>query len=245
MRALEQGNSALIEQVERIEVDRPLDWVVHTSGANVVRASQRAWIHKPSMGFNEVLAEAIGLLVGRCLGVRVPAGAVYIENGAPSWLSEIVEHAKHWNPDLCGSLADPSEIARIYVLDAIIQNEDRHAGNLLLERRPGGLYQAWSIDTADAGINEPESLIESLEPPDPRNHFSAAPLDEQTCEEARETAKRCAVLLSSEGAQACASVACAISACPDWEPAVAEALRYRGQHAPAIVDRYLELLRDQ
>lgn len=243
MRTLEQGDSAFIVRVESVEVDRPLDWVPHTSGANIVRAEGRSWIHKPSMGFNEVLAEAIGFLVGRRLGIRVPAGAVYTENGAPSWLSEVVENTKHWNHDLCGSLADPHEIARIYVLDAIIHNEDRHAGNLLLERYSDGLYRAWSIDTADAGINEPESIIDSLDPPDPRNHFSPVPLDDRTCEEARRVAEGCAALLSSEGARACAMVACAASACPDWEQAVSDALRYRGENAPAIVDPYLELLR--
>lgn len=237
------GVTGGIEQFDAVEPLHPLTWVPHTSEAWIVRAGGRDWVHKPTMGNNEVLAEAVGLLLGAELDVPVPNGAVLREGNNVSWLSQVVEYVVHWNYDLRASLENGDAMARLYVLDAIIHNEDRHSRNLLLQDVGNGLLRMWSIDTADAGIGFPGELIGSDRPPSPRNHLRPTPLDDETCAAALATAKWCSSVLEPSTVQRVASLACAIAACSDRVKDLEQALIYRCRAAPGIVACYLDLLK--
>lgn len=231
-----------IEVFEKIVRLRPVEWVPHTSGAWVVEAGGREWIHKPVMGNNEVLAEAIGLLLGNRLGVDTPPAAVFREGSNVSWMSNIISNVVHWEPAKFASLDNPHSLSAIYVLDAIIKNEDRHARNVLLQELGNSRCRIWSIDTADAFIGTPSDLVGDCSPPRPSNHLRDPPLDAATCADAMQVASAAAALPPS-ALRRDAVTACAISACPDLEQQLAEVLIARCKDARAILNAYLELLR--
>jgi hypothetical protein len=130
----------------------------------------------------------------------------------------------------------------MYVLDAIIKNEDRHARNVLMQSLGNSLYRIWSIDTADAFIGTPSDLVSDRSPPRPSNHLRDPPLDAATYADAMQVAAAAAALPPS-ALRRDAATACAISACPDLDHLLADVLIARCRNARAILDAYLDLLR--
>lgn len=148
-------------------------WAIDSTG--------RQWVRKreADTGFQPLLAEAISYLLARRLGVRQPEGAVYADESGLSWMSErIVAAGEHWEPDMRDLIANPAELAAMFVLDALIVNEDRHRRNLLVQ--PVGdetRLRLWAIDSGNALIGQIDDFIaRGVEPPNPSNHARGLPV---------------------------------------------------------------------
>lgn len=206
--------------------------------------SGRQWVrkHERDTGFQPLLAEALSFLIGRCLQVRQPEGAVYEDVEGWSWMSQrITAGGEHWEPDMRDFICNPNEVAAMFVLDALTLNEDRHRRNMLVQ--PEGdetRLRVWAIDSGNALIGQISDYLErGLDPPSPHNHALGLPiaaLHDAAIASAGRAAHLDANELSSYVAHACLLVK---------EPRSSElaaALIARCRSAPAIVTSYLERL---
>ncbi|PRQ08402.1 hypothetical protein [Enhygromyxa salina] len=203
------------------------------------------WVHKELMGVNQVLAEAVSFLLANRLDLPVPSGGVSRDSsGSPSWLSHLIHAPSHWQPSLFESIEDgPESMGTMYALDALVLNEDRHDGNVLLEHRGEGTRRPWYIDFANAHIGSPVGLLDDRDlVPDPRaSHFRPAPLGDAVVRAATAAAHR-AQALPTECLAADAHEACDAAACPDLENELLMVLRYRCSELGSILPQYLKAL---
>jgi hypothetical protein len=144
--------------------------VPHTNEATYVLdgAGQR-WVAKreADMGCEALLAEALTWLLARQVGVPVPDAAFCDDPSERAWLSAWLPHAKHWSAGLLGPVRNPKEAAAILALDAVVFNEARHGGNLLVVEAAGGASVV-AIDADEARIGHPADLAAmGLVPPQP------------------------------------------------------------------------------
>ena len=121
---------------------------------------RRRWVRKPLMGANGLLAEALGLMLGRELHAPVPNGAV---TGAPNdfeWLSEVLPNIQHWESQHVNFIINYPDVGRLMALDALLLNDDRHAGNLVLQATADNEFErrAWGIDMGNAVVGVPSDF---------------------------------------------------------------------------------------
>lgn len=146
--------------------------VPHTNdAAYAVDARGRHWIAKreAEMGCEALAAEAVTWMLARAVGVPVPDAAFCDDPSERAWLSAWVTDAKHWSAGSAGVIRNPAAAAATLALDAIVFNEARHGGNLLLVPDPEGGSIVVAIDADEALIGHPAELASrGLVPPDPR-----------------------------------------------------------------------------
>jgi hypothetical protein len=136
--------------------------VEHISAADYFKDSLgRPWIRKVNLGWQELLAELIGWLLGKELGVPQPAGAFYKGAGPEmGWLSAEIASPFHWHGSHAHFVQNIDGLGAMLTLDALIHNHDRHAKNILLTstgEEPDVL--AWAIDTGAALVGFPGDFI--------------------------------------------------------------------------------------
>lgn len=154
---------AEIPEIDQVRDVLPVP-VRHTSdGCWAVDAAGHRWFRKreDNIGYQGVLAEATSWLLCRQLGVRTPQGAVVMATGERSWLSAALGLVMHWDPAFRDMISNLDEVAAMLVLDAIVLNEDRHAGNILVE--PGEDetdLRLWAIDFGDALVGQIDDFEE-------------------------------------------------------------------------------------
>ncbi len=107
----------------------------------------------------DLVAEAVGWLLSKELSVRTPEAA-FVTGERLGWASRRVDAIMNWAPDDAG-LCDPVDVARIFVLDALIGNTDRHNDNVLVFDE-GGNAPLWvySIDLGNSRVGHPEGFAE-------------------------------------------------------------------------------------
>jgi hypothetical protein len=114
-----------------------------------VDSSRRRWVRKRvlEMGHEALLAEALGWLLARHLSVPIPDAALAGSGEDASWLSSAVPLVKHWSEAEAMRVRNIRAIGRVLMLDAVLMNGDRHAGNILLAPlKKGDGMTAWAID---------------------------------------------------------------------------------------------------
>lgn len=117
------------------------------------------YVVKRGIHSTDLVAEAVGWLLSRELSVRTPEAA-FVTGERAGWASRLVDAAMNWAPDDAG-LCDPVDVARIFVLDALVGNTDRHNDNVLVFD-VGGDAPLWvySIDLGNSRIGHPEGFAE-------------------------------------------------------------------------------------
>lgn len=144
--------------------------------------SGRKYVVKRRQSDTNMRGEAVGYVLSKALGVRTPRAAVVRGKDSLGWASEVVDHASGWRPD-DASQCDPTDLANIFVLDAILGNSDRHQDNVLVVD-PGGnqMLQVYSIDLANSwlGGGAPDGPIETLDVPERPQFLSG--VDAETLE---------------------------------------------------------------
>jgi len=220
----------------RAEIDLELRGAHHPY---LVRdAAQRWWVRKP-LPARGILAESVGGLLGRLLGVEVPELAISGDDDRCGWLSAFVRDAHHWDRSRMGALANPEGLGRMLALDAIIHNEDRNTENFIFESldEPERFW-CWAIDMESALVGMPRALA-SKGLAAPRPH--ALPADFAIVDGMVETARAAAELArdADDGLiREIVDVAMDAAGTLDRE-VLSEVLLARCRHAPRIVEDYL------
>lgn len=203
--------------------------------------SGRWWVYKrlPPRG---ILAESVGGLLGRLIGVEVPEFAVFDEEDARGWLSALVRDPHHWDRSRVGVLANPDGIGRMLALDAIIHNEDRNTENFIFEvQDEGESFRCWAIDMESALVGMPRALSsKGNQPPQPH----ALPSDFVLLEAMRYAASDAARVAAGASDAAIREIvrgAMDTAGTMDRE-ILSSALLARCRQAPQIVEDYLALV---
>lgn len=217
--------------------------VPHTNEAvYALDAAGRRWVAKreANMGCEAMLAEAVTWLLARRIGAPVPDAAFVDDDGGRSWLSAWVPHAKHWSVATAGVIGNAPEAAAILALDAVVLNEARHAGNVLVVPDGNGGSHVVAIDGDEALIGHPRELaLRGLKSPDPRILAPGFPPPGWRTN-ALAAAARCAAL-SRKDIFADASEACRVAR----EPAVdllTRILIERCANAVALTEAYVDVV---
>jgi hypothetical protein len=130
----------------------------------VVDSSGREWVRKKEIntGFQPLLAEAFGSLFASELGVRVPIPAVQEYGNQKAWLSRRIPLVTHWDETKIPFIENLDELGRILALDALLANEDRHRGNILLQStgQEEDAFEIWSIDMGNALVGFPSDFLD-------------------------------------------------------------------------------------
>lgn len=156
--------------------------VKHGANADyVLDSSGREWVRKKEeeTGFNGLLAEAFGGLMAHELGVPCPDFAVHESAQGSSWLSGLLRDVTHWDVAKLPFVGNFEELGPMLTLDAILINEDRHRGNILLQSvgDKEEELRAWSIDLGNAIVGWPHDFLDAEERvADPRNHAKGLPI---------------------------------------------------------------------
>ena len=152
-------------RIERIPSVVDLGPVPVPNSCDAVYATDgpRRWVRKPLMGANGLLAEALGFMLGRALHAPIPEGAV---TGPPDdlvWLSEVVPNIQHWESQHVNFIINYPEVGRLMALDALLFNDDRHAGNLVLQATDKNAFErrAWGIDMGNALAGVPADFAKA------------------------------------------------------------------------------------
>jgi hypothetical protein len=139
--------------------------VANRSGATYALADRRKWVRKKKLAIGEygMLAEAIGWLWARKLELPVPDAAAFVpgQYEVDCWLSEAVDDVRHWRADKVPVVNSPG-LGGILALDAVLMNDDRHEGNILLEpfvEDGEEAWRAWGIDFGNAKVGLVEEFI--------------------------------------------------------------------------------------
>jgi hypothetical protein len=201
-------------------------------------ALQRWWVLKP-LPARGILAESVGGLLGRMLGVDVPELAIFDDGDRRGWLSAFVHDAHHWDRSRVGALANPEGLGRMLALDAIIYNEDRNPENFIFEPQDEPeSFRCWAIDMESALVGMPRALA-SKGHAAPRPY--ALPLDFVLVDGMREAARAAAEVArgASDGAiHEIVGIAMDTAGTLDRE-VLTDGLSMRCRHAPQIVEDYL------
>lgn len=204
--------------------------------------SGRWWVRK-RLQPRGILAESVGGLLGRLVGVDVPEFAVFDEEDGCGWLSSFVVDPHHWDRSRVGALVNPEGIGRMLALDALIHNEDRNTENFIFEKQGDGeSFRCWAIDMESALVGMPRALSSrGTKPPQPH----ALPSDFVLVEAMRSAASE-AALVATRAPDATiheiVHVAMDTAGTMDRDVLCA-ALLARCRHAPRIVADYLQQIR--
>jgi len=169
-------------------------------------------------------------------------GALATDGKEWSWLSEVIENVRDWRSELGDLIANPDEVASMLVLDAIIGNQDRHAGNILVKEEPDSTQlQLWSIDSGKALVGWPHDFQAlGILPPEPgSNHAVGLPIAAMR-ERALEVAQ-IAVGIDPNALRNYVREACDVVAEPEFAR-IEETLIRRCSAAPKFVPAYLDAL---
>lgn len=232
-----------IERVDTLGASRAVPVANSSEAAWVQDASGRAWVIKweENTGFQELIAEALSWMIGDQIGVLQPRGAVFVDGSLRAWMSERVPNVVHWNASHAHLLTNADQLGAALALDAITLNEDRHAGNILLQPNPDELHlKAFAIDSGDALIGRVDFHGSGLRVPTGRNLAPGIPLDLVSAG-AMAAAVRAATLDRGEILEM-VTEACDIARDPGRVP-LEEALAHRLKHAPDLVAEYLAKLK--
>lgn len=191
------------DRIERITGDltvRGKVRVPHGADAKYVMDSEgRAWVRKSTIttGFQGLLAEAFGHLFAAELGLNIPQAAVQESEPYRAWLSRVIQPVSHWDSDKIPFIENLEEIGRMLALDALLGNQDRHRGNILLQSTGEETEKLtiWPIDFGDALVGFPSDFLHiGTEIRDPRNLAPGLPVfwygDSASCDTNRGDADR-------------------------------------------------------
>lgn len=205
----------------------------------------RLWVRKSEAdtGVQGIAAEIIGWQVARSLDAPVPDAALYrdpTQQHSTSFLSAAIQPALHWDIDKASFIDNLEDLGNVIALDAILLNEDRHVGNLLLEPEPDELHlRVWAIDAGDALIGWPaDFLARADEVPVPRRGLHL-PV-ERIRGRALEAAARATTIPTRRLARL-VDEACRFTKFSQLARVV-EALEARCRDAPRLVSQYLSSL---
>jgi hypothetical protein len=134
----------------------------------------RTWIRKRVLttGHNSLTAEAVCWLLANEMQLEVPPAAVYVcedDENQTSWLSREVSPTLHWAATEHASVHNLAALGGLIALDVLTLNNDRHAGNLLVQPEGrGDALRLWGIDSGNALIGQASDfLARKDEVPDP------------------------------------------------------------------------------
>ena len=117
----------------------------------------RRWVAKRSSG-SDIVAEACGWLLARELDVPVVGDVrVVTDDEGLWWLGEHVVGAGHFSVHASQSIVNAAALGAMFSLDALLGNEDRHAGNILVAPDAAGLRFV-AIDFAGSWCGLPTSF---------------------------------------------------------------------------------------
>lgn len=145
----------------------------------VIDGNERIWVQKWSEDNNSALIfnESIAWHLGQRMGVLMPTCAVDTSGASPRWLSELVDDAQRWSSANAVYASNPESLGAMLALDVLILNEDRHAGNILMQADGSPInLRCWAIDHDGAMVADParfESQIEHL--PSTGSHADLTP----------------------------------------------------------------------
>lgn len=208
----------------------------------------RVWVRK-RICFQTIMAEAVAALLAPVVGATLPDAAIYRDDPANEWdwMSAVVRDARHWDPKYRDAVVNLDEVAAMMVLDAVLLNEDRHAGNILAVPEPDGIsMKLWAIDFGNALVGRLSDFeSRGISPPSDfgvRRHATGLPIGalkarvQSPIDELRRIPRTEVVATSIE--------ACRIARELDDSTSVrlADALEHRCRSASEIVGYYLDRL---
>ncbi|WP_426755664.1 hypothetical protein [Myxococcus sp. Y35] len=222
----------------------PVD-VDHSSEAVfAIDGDGRRWVRKKMLftGWQPILAESLGWLISREIGVRAPVGAVCGSGDELSWLSAYVPHALHWQRNYVHFVRNIDEFGAMLTLDALLYNADRHAKNILLVPEQGEEELiAWSIDVGNALVGHPQDFMElGLRVPEKPNSARGLPIDLMRVG-AFAAAQQASKLAGTPRLERYVAEACAIVG-EGTAPLLLEAISRRMERAGDLVEEYLKIL---
>jgi len=233
-----------IERVSGVLDVRPVD-VDHSSEAFfAIDGDGRKWVRKKMLhtGWQPILAESLGWLVARELGVRAPTGAICGSGDELSWLSAFVPNALHWQRNSVHFVKNLDEFGAMLALDALLYNDDRHAKNILLvpDESEEDLV-AWAIDVGNAWVGHPQDFVGlGLKVPEKPNTARGLPLELMKVGALR-AAQQATKLAGSTKLERYIREACQIVG-EGTAPLLLEALSRRMERAGDLVEEYLKVL---
>jgi hypothetical protein len=210
-------------------------WAIDDQGRRWVRK------HVEQCGFEAVLAEAVGWLIARAIGVPVPDAAVSGAEDDLSWLSSWVSDATHWDPARAHLIGNVDEFGRMLALDAILFNEDRHARNMLLQAVDGTHVKLWAIDCDAALVGWPADFAKRAvaDVPSTKNLAPGIPAD--LLAPGARAGAMAATALSGAALAAYVAEACDITGDPNGD-VLTKALTARMASAVEVTENYLRAL---
>lgn len=131
-----------------------------------------AWLEKwftepepPRPPHDGIVAECVGHHLARALGLNPAPGCHRLLDGTKKgWLSQMIRGvSSHWDISRVDSLANYDHLGGMFVLDALIGNEDRHEFNVLFQsplQGRGTAHTLFCIDHDDAAMGCPARLEE-------------------------------------------------------------------------------------
>lgn len=224
--------------VRAVEVDHSSEAVFAIDGAG------RKWVRKKMLftGWQPILAESIGWLIGRELGVRMPMGAICGSGDELSWMSSFVPNALHWEAKYVHFVQNLDQFGAMLTLDALLYNDDRHAKNILLvpDQSEEDLV-TWAIDVGNAWVGHPRDFAElGLKVPGKPNSARGLPLELMRVG-AFNAAQQATKLVGTPQLEGYVRDACQIVG-EDTAPLLLEAISRRMERASELVEEYLKVL---
>jgi hypothetical protein len=126
----------------------------------------RTWIRKRVLttGHNPLTAEAVCWLIACEMQMDVPAAAVYVcerDENETSWLSQEISPTLHWDETEHAQVVNLENLGGLIALDVLTLNNDRHAGNLIVQPDDrGSTLTLWGIDSGNALIGQADDFVE-------------------------------------------------------------------------------------
>ena len=145
-------------------------------------ASGRLWVAKEydAQPRRSLVAEVLGMLLGKAVDAPQPAGAVGIHAGRVCWLSEClgtdVAHFDECRPE---RIANLDALGRTLWIDVVMADTDRHEANYVITADPTDpdVDVAWAIDRASAAIVTRAFSVEDAPPPRRTAYPAGFPFD--------------------------------------------------------------------
>lgn len=93
------------------------------------------------------LADVVAHALANAVGAAVPEFRLGNDGEATYFLSRKLEFVRDWDDGDASLCANPSQVTTILALDALVLNDDRHVGNIMVEQRGvRGDVHVWGID---------------------------------------------------------------------------------------------------
>ncbi len=213
----------------------------NNDAAYAVDSTGRRWVKKTAatMGHEALLAEAVSWLLARRLSVPIPDAGVTGQGADAAWFSSYVHNVKHWGDAGNCEVRNLAALGRVLMLDAVLMNGDRHAGNIMLEPSKKGVRMtAWAIDFESATVGYPQDFADLSVDALPSLANLARGLPVALMRRGARQAAREARLLDAKIVAGYVAEACEIAQEPMVDT-LAGALQDRLSRAIELTDRYL------